>query len=324
MRSSLVAVAVLLAVASGCGGDWSNADVEFAAAVPRRADVTVSMPLQSGLSSSGLREGGATSLAIGDPSKTAADTRQTAAGLDTMAGFFVQILEGATRIDPTVRTPQLRIWGPFPNQDAPGWELQLVITRQPVKIDPAGPGEPVEGFYWQIQYRPQGAQEWLQPPLVEGFYEPGEIRRGRGAVGFYAAGLRASGMADEQDLGELGTLNHLTLGYDTRAGQPHTIGMMSRDDLGQQAAVYYQQLDTLSGQLVFDLRTADPAATHIQALSRWTPDYQGRADLAVVEGTAAGAHAVECWDGQQRVVFLSNPWEGLPEGAESSCAFLAP
>src|SRR5207245_2902794 len=111
-------------------GDWSNADVEFAAAVPRRSDVTVSMPLQSGLSSSGLREGGGiTALAVGDPSQAAMDARKTADGLDAMAGFFIQILETATRIDPTVRTPELRIWGPFPNQDSPGWELQLVITR---------------------------------------------------------------------------------------------------------------------------------------------------------------------------------------------------
>src|SRR5262245_38830395 len=152
MRSSLVAAAaVLLALAaSGCGGDWSNADVEFAAAVPRRSEVTVSMPLQSGLSASGLREegAGATSLMVGDPSQAAIDARKTAEGLDTMAGFFIQILEGATRTDPTVRTPELRIWGPFPNQDSPGWELQLVITRRPVKLDPADPGDPVEGFYW--------------------------------------------------------------------------------------------------------------------------------------------------------------------------------
>jgi hypothetical protein len=241
-----------------------------------------------------------------------------------MAGFFVQILENATRIDPTVRTPELRIWGPFPNQDAPGWEMQIVITRRPVKIDPAGPGDPVEGFYWQIQYKEQAAQEWRQPPLVEGFYEPGEIRRGRGAVGFYTAEFRASGMANAKNLSDLGTLAHLTLAYDTRTDQPHTIAMVGVDDAGQQAGVYYQELATLSGQLGFDLRTTEPAATHIQALTRWTPDYQGRSDMAVVEGTATGAHAVECWDGQQRVVFVSNPWESVLGGAESSCAFGSP
>ena len=46
--------------------------------------------------------------------------------------------------------------------------------------------------------------------------------------------------------------------------------------------------------------------------------------MAVVEGIATGAHAVECWDGQQRVVFVSNPWESILDGAESSCAFAPP
>jgi hypothetical protein len=46
--------------------------------------------------------------------------------------------------------------------------------------------------------------------------------------------------------------------------------------------------------------------------------------MAVLEGAATGGHAVECWDGQQRVVFLSNPWQSLLDGSESSCAFAAP
>jgi len=146
MRSSAL-VAFLLCAASGCGGNYSNDDVEFAAAVPRRTDVTVAMPLTSGLSSSGLRAENVPSSRLGEPSDIYAETRRTADGLDQMAGFFIQILEMATRLDPTVRTPDLRIWGPWDNQEVPGWELQLVITRQPVQIDAADPAGPHQGFF---------------------------------------------------------------------------------------------------------------------------------------------------------------------------------
>jgi hypothetical protein len=283
--------------------------------------VTVQMPLQSGLQASGLREGGPTSFAVGDASKAASDVRGAANTLDTLAGFFIQILEGAIRVDPTVRTPELRIWGPFPNQGAPDWELQLAITRQPVKIDTADPGDPVEGFAWAIQYKQRSSPQWQQPALVEGFYEPGEIRHGRGLVVFHAAEFRASGMATARDLSDLGTLARIMLWYDTRSGQPHTIYAEATDDEGQRAALAYQELATSSGHLVFDLRSNDPAATHVQAVARWTPDYQGRGDMAVLEGFAAGQRAVECWNAQQRVVFLSNPWEGILDGTESACAF---
>jgi hypothetical protein len=326
MRSRIcgaVAVTVLLA-ASGCGGDYSNADVEFAAAIPRRSDVTVRMPLQSGLQASGLREEGVTSFAVGDPSQAAADARSTANGLDGMVGFFIQLLEATLRVDPTTRTPELRIWGPFPNQDAPDWELQLLITRQPVKLDPAEPGDPVEGFGWAIRYKRRSAQEWLEPALLQGFYEPGEIRHGRGLVVFHAAEFRASGMATAQNLSDLGQLAGAVLGYDTRTGQPHTIRVVAADDAGQQVAIDYQELDTSSGQLVFDLRSNDFRARHVQAAARWTPDYQGRSDMAVLEGLATGQRAVECWDAQQRVVFVSNPWEGDLGGDEARCAFGAP
>lgn len=326
MRSSVLASsAAVLLLASGCGGDWSNADVEFAAALPRRSEVTVSMPLQSGLQSSGLRESGVTAWAVGDPSKAAADTRSTANGLDMAAGFFISILEGATRTPPNIRTPELRIWGPFPNEGSPGWELQLLMTRKPVVIDAGGP-DPIEGFYWQIQYKEMTSQDWRQtPPLFEGFYQPGEIRHGLGAVQFYAAEFRDSGMATAKDLSDMDKLSRLFLVYDTRADQPHSIVLQATDDLGQVGTIVYQELATLSGRLVFDLRSNDPNATHVQAASRWTPEYRGRSDMAVVEGLAAGAHAVECWDAQQNVSFVLNPWDGISGGDEQrDCAFGPP
>jgi len=325
MRSSVLAsFAALLALASGCGGDWSNADVEFSAALPRRSDVTVSMPLQSGLTASGLRESGVTAWAVGDPSKAAADARSAAQGLDLTAGFFISILEGATSIPPTTRTPELRIWGPFPNQDSPGWELQLLMTRKPVVINAGGP-DPIEGFYWKIEYKQQSAQDWRAAPLVEGFYQPGEIRHGLGAVQLYAAELRASGMPSAKGLSDLGTLARLFLVYDNRTDRPHTITVQATDDASQVVTIVYQELATLSGLLVFDLRANDPQATHVQAASRWTPEYRGRSDMAVLEGTATGAHAVECWDAQQNVSYVFNPWDGIFGGDEQrDCAFGPP
>jgi len=311
-----VAVAVLLA-ASGCGGDYSNADVEFAAAVPRRSDVTVRMPLTSGLTASGLRAEGATSLAYLDLSQTYAETRKAADGLDQMAGFFVGILEAVTRYDPTVRTPDLRVWGPFPNDKAPDWELQLAITRRPVQIDSSDPEGPHEGFYWKIEHKQRSATSWQEVPLAEGLYEPGEIRRGRGLVFVHVSEVRASGMP----MDDFDTLAQIALGYDTRAGHPHTIGLDVTNEAAERVRASYQELDTGSGQLVFDINQMDPRATRLLAVSRWAADAAGRADLRVVGGTMAGVSATECWDAQQRVSFVDNPVEGVRDGYEYLCVF---
>lgn len=324
--SSRGAIAAVLAFGSalgaGCGGNYSNADVEFAAAVPRRADVTVSVPLQAS-SSSGLSDGSLTSSALLEPSRTASDTRRAADEVDQMAGFFITILELATRADPTTRTPELRIWGPWDNDKAPGWQLQLAITRQPVQVDSSDPSGPREGFFWQIQYKERTALEWRA--LVNGFYEPGEIRRGRGLVQVLLAEFRASGMATAQDLAELGALARLELFYDIRVDQPHTVVMRATSDSAEQGTVAYQELASGAGQLAFDLRRpSDPDASHVWAISRWTSDGRGRGDLAVVAGNAAGATAVECWNGQQQVVYVSRPWNGVLEGLPGACAFGPP
>jgi len=324
MRSRVAIASLLLAAAAGCGGDYSNADVEFAAAVPRRVDVTVSLPLQAS-ASSGLRESGSlTSLVAGDPSRAASDTRAAADRLDQMAGFFISILEAVTRKDPDVRGPDLRLWGPFPNQGSPGWEMAVVVTRQTVQIDPADPDGPHEGFFWQILYRRIGEADWRQPSLVDGFYEPGEIRRGRGLVVMHAAEFRASGMATAKDLGDLGITAKIELGYDTRTGQPHGVALRVTTDAQDVGQVLYTELENGSGMLFFDVTQSDPQAEHVQALSRWTPEVAGRSDLVVVQGTAAGAHAVECWDGQQRVTFVDNPWDGSRDGDPLRCAFGPP
>jgi len=47
--------------------------------------------------------------------------------------------------------------------------------------------------------------------------------------------------------------------------------------------------------------------------------------MAVLEGTATGAHAVECWDAQQNVSYVFNPWDGIFGGDEQrDCAFGPP
>ena len=73
MRSLLFSVLLL----AGCGGNWSNSDLAFANALPRRDDLRSKLPSSTTqpLEGVGTRHDG---LVVGDPSGAWAQTRKAA------------------------------------------------------------------------------------------------------------------------------------------------------------------------------------------------------------------------------------------------------
>jgi hypothetical protein len=326
MRSSVVAAAAALWL-QACGGNYSNADVEFFAALPRRSDVAVDVPASASQplqSESGLR---GMSQGLSQASPTYAEARRTGDGINAMAGYFISMLEEILRHDPTVRRPDVRIWGPWEDPKAPGFQLRVLIRRELVNVGSAQAEEWVDGFTWHIQYKrtlePQDAWDRPESSIVDGWFGPEALRKGRGMVLFQASHFRASGMADADALRDLGTLAQLGLGYDNR-GSPRIVIAGARLDNGSTLGAAYQQHDGGEGELGFELDDTASSNT-LGTIVRWRADTAGRADMRVVAGPDLDAQAAECWDAQQQVVYLSAPWKQPPiEGDPGLCAFGPP
>lgn len=324
MRSSAAVFAVWLV---GCGGNYSNADVEFFAALPRRSDVavdvpaTASQPLQS---SSGLR---GMSQGLSQTSTTYAEARKAGDGINLFANYFISMLEEILRHDPTNRQPDVRIWGPWEDAKMPGFHLRVIVRRELVDVDGSAGEEVVDGFTWHIQYKrtldPPAAWDAPEASIVDGWFGPETLRTGRGMVLFQATHFRASGLADADAIRELGSLAQLGLGYDNR-GSPRTVMVGARLDDGSSVGAGYQQHEGGDGQLGFEFDDG-ASPNKLGALVRWRADTSGRADLRVVAGPDLNAEATECWDAQQQVVYLSRPWDPPPDpGSVDLCAFGAP
>ncbi|MFT3708647.1 MAG: hypothetical protein QM817_13430 [Archangium sp.] len=162
---------VLVMGLAGCGGNWSNADLVFANALPRTDDLKSNLPAES---TSQPLEGVATrrdGLMLGDPSVSWSLTKGAAKDFNNALLTLLSVVDTVRKIPPTSRTTNSRTWGPSNDSNNPGRELQVVIER----IDE-------KNFAWRVQSRPLNG-EWIN--LLEGnFLANGETsaRTGQGSI----------------------------------------------------------------------------------------------------------------------------------------------
>ena len=57
-------------------------------------------------------------------------TRNVVVIFNGVVDSFLTLIDAIRSYSPTTRQPDERIWGPFPAQDQPGWEVRMVMTRQ--------------------------------------------------------------------------------------------------------------------------------------------------------------------------------------------------
>ncbi len=101
MRPILFSVLLL----AGCGGNWSNADLAFADALPRREDLRARLP--NAATSSEPLEGVATrrdGLMVGDPSNAWALTKKAGNDFNTLLDLVLGVVDQVRAAPPTTRT----------------------------------------------------------------------------------------------------------------------------------------------------------------------------------------------------------------------------
>lgn len=306
MRTLLLASFIV----SGCGGTWSNRDLEFAAALPTRAELASKLPATA--SSAQPLDRARDGLNAGDPSQAWADTRKAANDFNGLLDFFLGVVDSVRSVPPSSRTDTSRTWGPFVAKDNPGFQLQLTIALVSTS--------PQETFGWKVQARPLGASEWFD--IVRGSFQASSetVRRGMGTIEVPVKDFRDRLKVDEN----FRQLDSITIGYFT-SSFPTTVTMQFQFAPGNTSgfsslgyAARRAQDD--SGAMGFQLKTTDPNTTRLDVASKWRADGAGVAVMTVAEGNYRGATRAECWDAAFKVVYFKETWPGGKEsGRQSDC-----
>lgn len=301
---------ISIAVLSGCLGNWSNEDLEFASALPLKSELQSKLPTTAAqpLSGEGTRRD---PLGIGEASQSYLDAKKASSDFNALLDGLLSIVEAVRNLAPTTREDNARTWGPFPDDKNPGYEVELIITRADAT-----------NFTWAIKYRqrqPQG--EWFD--VVTGtFVSSGGIRKGKGTVVI----LIAENAAKLKTLQAFGPIARITTAYVTDE-DPITVGMQfafSSNDAGYSELGYgYRENGDKAGKINFGLRTTDPNVLLLNTTAGWLPDGAGQATANVAEGAYTGASAIECWDSQFKTVYAFANWPGgVNIGSAANCVTL--
>lgn len=292
---------------AGCGGNWSNADLAFADALPRREDLRARLP--NGSTSQPLlgvatrRDG----LVVGDPSNAWAVTKKAGIDFNTLLDLVLGVVDQVRASPPTTRTPTSRTWGPFADSNNEGREVQVVI-EQTADVN----------FTWRIESRARGG-EFLR--ILDGnFLATDTARRGRGEFVVHVKDFRDVVKVTE----EMKKLDEIRVGYITdmyplRAEMLFTIAPGTSVPYSSVGYTARQQQD-LSGAIQFVYTLPGPEIEEVRIDSAWKSTGEGKAIGAVTKGLYAGANITECWGKSFTVVHYAESWVGgATSGPSTDC-----
>jgi hypothetical protein len=260
MRYGLLLLGCL---ATACGGNLSNDDLEFLNALPAREDLAAKLPGAEASASSREIRSRVDRLelpALGTPSQTYLETRRVSEEFNTALDGLLALLEAIRQLPPTQREPDRRLWGPM-SSDQPGQEVRFLMERH------------AEQFAYRLQVRRAGAGEEAWWSLIEGTFQAGRgLRRGAGQVSLRLAPAKARGL----DVGELAYLDRLDFNYQTHS-PPIQVEALLVPAAGQSTTEVrhaYRELPGSLGEMGFMLASRDlvrgDALEELHILSRWT------------------------------------------------------
>lgn len=303
MRSLLFSVLLL----AGCGGNWSNADLTFANALPRRDDLRSKVPASTTqpLEGVGTRRDG---LVVGDPSNAYAATRKAASDYNGLLDLILSVVDQVRLAPPTSRTTDSRTWGPFSDSNNPGRQVQVVIAR----VDDVN-------FEWHIQSRPSNG-EFIEV-LTGHFAATATARRGRGTFVVHVKDFR-----DVLEVGDtMNQLDQIDVGYVTdvfpqRVEMLFTVKPGSTLGISSLGYTARRQEDGSAAMRFLYALTGNAEVSEVEFNSAWKPTGEGKATGVVTKGTYTGQNVSECWNSSFKVVHYAESWPaGVTSGPVTDC-----
>jgi len=312
-----LAMACLCLAAAACGGDFSNDDLEFLNALPRREDLAAKLPAASegrsggGLTARQASDKTAQAVNLGEQSKLAGDTDATGRNFNAAVDGLLTLLENIRDTPPTTRDPDRRVWGPFRDNDHRDFDVRFVMERQALRFD------------YRLEYRRTGEddQQWWSL-LLGSFQADAGIRKGVGELHLDVK------RAEQEDFprGGLATLDRLDIAYQTKA-LPTRVEMTftPRGGLTAPSRYTYREAEGGLGEMKFEVPDTDLVVggrlEDLELTTRWAPDGRGMGVLLVLDGDIKGAKYTECWNALGRVTFLARSWDFFnpTQGDRASC-----
>ncbi|PTL82561.1 hypothetical protein [Vitiosangium sp. GDMCC 1.1324] len=311
MRTSWLLLLGCLATA--CGGNLSNDDLEFFNALPMREDLASKLPgSERSASGGGLRQR-SDLLTLGAPSEIYVETRAASDTFNQGMDGLLTVLEEIRKLPPTTRGPDYRVWGPWPDEQHPGHEVRFLMVRD------------ANTFGYQLQFRPKGSGEEGWWSALEGtFQADGGLRKGTGAVRVLVKETKAHGF----DMGSLSGMDLLEIVYQTRA-LPISVRMRfvpASTQAASEILYAYREIPGGLGEMGFVLQDTDlipgTQKEDLTILSRWTRDSGGVGVISVTGGDVPAGFTwtqIECWDASFRLTYLKQSWETAAIGNASAC-----
>jgi hypothetical protein len=280
MRSACSAL-VLLACAA-CG-NLSNEDIAFLSALPHKDDLHVQVPIQS----SQVQP----ACALGD----AADWRKAKTRgdqINSAVDGVLALVDLIRSFAPSQRKDDLRVWGPFPDQQHPGVEYQVSILRFP---PPPDAKESLAYLYSFEGRRAGGAYQ----TVLDGFFLGGQAKGGQGEISLHFDAAYALGTNKPDD-----PHGDLILRYD-ETSDPRTVQL----NLGQGGLsldpfdYFYAGYANGSGRFDYVLNDG----TRSEAISAFFKSSGAGIASVTVRAPLVTAEVTECWDELACLTFVNDP-----------------
>ena len=302
MRSVCSATALVLLLTSGACGTLSNDDIAFLSALPRKGDLHVQVPVQSSSAQP--------ACAIGD----AADWRKAkdrGDQINSAVDGVLALVDVVRTIPPTQRKTDLRVWGPFPDQQHPGVEYQVSILRFPPPPD----AKETLAYLYSFEGRRTGGRFQT---VIDGFFLGGQARGGQGDINLHFDSAYALGTNKPDD-----PHGDMVMRYD-ETSDPRTVQL----NLGQGGLAldpfdyFYAGYSNGSGRFDYVLNDAT-RGTHEVISAFFKANGSGTANITF-RTPLVTANVDECWDELACLTFVSDPLSVTKVcGLNASCGVAA-
>jgi hypothetical protein len=292
---------ILLLGLAACG-NYSNEDLDFQLALPQDGELEAKLPA---------------AITLTDSAEYYLTTRKVVTEFNAIAKTLVGLVDKVRGISPTSRKGSQRTWGPWPDDNHPGW--QIMVTMDRVDDPNAASGFNIS-YKFQVRNTQVAGADFVS--LLTGYYAPsGNARRGQGQQTLWVDKVRKAGYPVD-DLEQLVQLDicYQTLEY------PITVSIYAQNVTTakeRQVAYNYKEQADGSGTLFFDITTDRTVSSFdLRFISRWLGSGAGRADAYAINlGLLAGT---DCWgpDTRASVSWRHNDPKNPDEA--SLCVFGAP
>ncbi len=298
MRRPILPLAIALSLAA-CG-NWSDSDARFLAGLPERDDLHVHPPTEAASAQQGLTSG--------DLGQSQSGLQADAfLNLDNMARQLNAWIDGLTggldlvrQLSPSVREDDLRIWGPYPDEEHPGTELQVVVTLD----------EAANRYAYVVEWRARGSEDEFTE-VVSGSFDGAKAKGGSGTFTLDMEKAREVGVAHVAP----DKILKLTLGYDHPEDGGVTVQLeevlIAAADGSERTFQFSHRRDADESGAFSYVFSVPAKGYDVTATARWLPTRAGRVDgvgySRFFQRVVANHH--ECWNEDLEVVYYRQDYD---------------